>query len=199
MTRLPHPRTAADEPVPATAGHPAHEVAFALSNIERLRSIGAYDLSNPELRARLDELTAITRERSGLDVALVTVVLDSVQLVLGSSGLTGWIKDAGGTPVEWAFCSHVVAAGRPYIVPDAASDATQRDNPLVSLDSVASYAGVPLVSPSGQVLGAHCVIGTEPHEFTVGELEELERGAGAVLALLEEYRIVTADEALAEG
>ena len=173
--------------VPASPAATPAELIAALTNTDRLQEIGRVDFAHPALKAQLDAITARTAAELGLLISLVTLVLDSAQLVVGSSGLEGWISAAGGTPAEWSFCAHAVASGEAYVVPDSAQDPVQRDNPLVTVDGIASYAGVPLVSTSGQVLGAHCVIGATPHDFTVADLDALARAGDEVMALLAEY------------
>ncbi len=161
----------------------------AVSDLDRLTELAGYDLGNPELRAQLDEITARTCRRLDLPIALTTMVLDTAQLLLGSHGLAGWIAAADGTPVEWSFCARAVAAGRPYVVADAANDPVQRANPLVLHDGVAAYAGYPLTTPAGHSLGAHCVISDRPHAFSAEELAIIEQGAQQVLEVLSRFRI----------
>jgi GAF domain-containing protein len=159
----------------------------ALADARRLRVLAGIDLQNPRLRARLDEVATRTAQRLGMPISLASIVLDTAQYVAGSHGLTGWIAEVGGTPVEWSFCAHAVASGRPYVVPDAAADPDQAGNPLVTVDGLRSYAGVPIVV-DGAVLGAHCAVGAEPHAFTEADLEILRRAADEIADLLQEYR-----------
>lgn len=160
-----------------------------LSDLGRMRAITSYDLLEPTLRDRLDAITARTAERLGQPVSLVTVVLDTAQLVIGNSGLEGWIVATGGTPVEWAFCARAVMANAPYVVPDAQVDPVQRHNPLVAFDNVRAYAGVPLRGEDGHVLGAHCVINSEPQQFAPEQVAELEQAAAEITTILREYRL----------
>jgi GAF domain-containing protein len=179
----PQPPTAPESTPAATA----RQLLEALADTDRLTAVGALDLEHPALRGRLGEISARTSAVLGMPIALVTVVLESAQVVIGCSGLDGWIAAAGGTPVEWSFCAHAVATGGPYVVPDAGADPVQSHNPLVTVDGIASYAGVPLVSPSGHLLGTHCVIGSRPHAFTAAELELLAEAAAEVTSVLAEF------------
>ncbi|MET0418199.1 MAG: GAF domain-containing protein [Actinoplanes sp.] len=162
----------------------------AIADIDRIRVIAGLDLQNPRLRADLDEITSRTAARLGLPISLASIVLDTAQFLAGSHGVTGWIAEAGGTPVEWSFCAQTVLSGEPYVVPDA-TRSEQAGNPLVTEDGFRSYAGMPVIV-DGAVLGAHCVIGTEPHNFTAGELAQLEQSAREISELLQRYRVSSA-------
>ena len=161
---------------------------LALVEPERLAALAAYDLSSPRLRQRLNELAARTAAALGQPVGLTSLVLDSAQVIAGMSGVNGWIADVGGTPVEWSFCANAVVSGQPYVVDDAAHDVVQHDNPLVTIDGFASYAGVPLRTSQGHIVGAQCVLGTAPHRFTPQEIAVLETAAAEAVAILEDYR-----------
>jgi GAF domain-containing protein len=160
----------------------------ALASLERLREVAAYNLFDAQMRDELNTICQRTAQRLGQPIGLVTIVLDSAQLVIGKSGLAGWIAASEGTPAEWAFCARAVLAGKPYVVPDATTDEQQRHNPLVVHDHVAAYAGVPLRSPSGQMLGAHCVLNDHPQEFTPEQVAELEQAGAEIVAVLDRYK-----------
>jgi GAF domain-containing protein len=74
-----------------------------------------------------------------------------------------------------------------YVVTDAANDELQRDNPVVTRDGIAGYAGAPLITSNGHVLGTCCVAGVEPREFTGAELDELRALADELVRTLEEH------------
>ncbi|WP_229068256.1 GAF domain-containing protein [Actinoplanes sp. DH11] len=155
---------------------------------DRYEILAAIDLDDPELRRHLDRVAARTAERLGQPIALVSMVLDTAQVFPGSYGLTGWLAEMAGTPIEWSFCVNAVRTGAAYVVPDATADAEQADNPLVTVDGVRSYAGVPIVI-DGAVLGAHCVLGRDSHDFTDADLAELRRSAEEISELLQSYRL----------
>ncbi|MEU4621997.1 GAF domain-containing protein [Actinoplanes sp. NPDC023801] len=153
----------------------------------RFAVLAGIDLDDPELRRRLDAIAERTAHRLGQPIGLVSMVLNTAQVFPGSYGLQGWLAEMAGTPIEWSFCVNAVTSGAPYVVPDATEDVKQAGNPLVTVDGVRSYAGVPIVV-DGAILGAHCVLGPDPRAFTEADLAELRRGADEISALLEEYR-----------
>ena len=160
-----------------------------LADFDRLAAVAGYDLDDPDLRRRLDELSMRTAAALGQPISMVSLILDTAHLVAGSTPLPGWGADVEGVPVEWSFCANAVVTSAPYVVGDAARDRLQYDNPLVTLDGVACYAGVPLITPEGHAIGAHCVLGPVPHEFTATEIAHLRAAAAEAVVVLEEHRL----------
>lgn len=149
----------------------------------RYQVLAGIDLDDPRLRQHLDDISRRTAERLGQPMALVSMVLDTSQIFAGSYGLRGWLDELAGTPIEWSFCVNAVNSGTAYVVPDATVDARQSTNPLVTVDGVRSYAGVPIVV-DGAILGTHCVLGTDPRLFSDADLAELRRSAEEISELL---------------
>jgi GAF domain-containing protein len=160
-----------------------------VTDLDRLTEIADLDVFSQQARSRLDDFARRAAERFDLPIGLVTVVLDGAQCFAGEYGLTGWMRETRGTPVEWSFCATSVRTGREYVVTDARTDAQQKDNPLVTSDGIGCYAGVPLITSRGHVIGNYCVIGTEPRQFTAGELAELQRMARDVAVEIEASRL----------
>jgi PAS domain S-box-containing protein len=161
-----------------------------LTDINRLIEISNYDLFSPQVRAELDQWAQRAATRFDLPAGMVSIVLEGAQYWAGMYGVDGWKADANGTPVEWAFCATVVRTGEIYVVEDATTDDRQKDNPLVKDFGQRCYAGAPLTTSSGYVLGAYCVAGDEARKFTEGELAELSSMADEVLQVIERHRVV---------
>jgi hypothetical protein len=138
-----------------------------------LRKAGLLD-SVPE--PGFDRLARIAAQVLNAPVALVSLVSADEHTFKSCVGLPQDWADRGGLPITHSFCSHTVAAERPLIVGDA------REHPLLSaspaiadLDAIA-YAGVPLITDEGLVIGTLCVIDKQPRVWTrdqVGLLSDL--------------------------
>jgi GAF domain-containing protein len=160
-----------------------------VTDVRRLSAIADYDLESPQLRVRLDAIARRAAERLDAPIGLVTIVLDSAQLVAGRFGIDGtWLDAADGSPVEWSFCANVVRTGSPYLVQDAVTDELQHDNPMVTVDGLRSYAGAPIVDHDGNVLGSCCAIGVTAREFLPAEIEGLQSLAAEIVVELEQHR-----------
>ncbi|HET6762455.1 MAG TPA: GAF domain-containing protein, partial [Longimicrobiaceae bacterium] len=145
--------------------------AIEESSAERLREIVDLDVLSPDVDPILQAAVNEAAERLNLPISTVTVVLDEAQFFAAQHGVTGWMAEAGGTPVEWSFCANAVRSGEPFVVDDATTDPLVHDNPLVLLEGIRCYAGIPLVTSRGHALGTLCVIGKEPRAFDEADMD----------------------------
>ncbi|SHN44509.1 GAF domain-containing protein [Cryptosporangium aurantiacum] len=158
-----------------------------LADKERLAALACYDVDDAHLKQQLDAIAMRTAAHLHMPTAMTTLMLDNAMLIAGSHGVDGWLRGGPGGPAEWAFCAQTVLTREPYIVSDAITDPVQCTNPVVELDGIRAYAGAPLITPSGQVLGAHCVIDVEPHLFSDEEIAELRAAAEDVVTAFEQH------------
>ena len=155
---------------------------------ERLAEIAALGLTS----AQVDEVLQQTAEEAAkaldLPTALVTIVLDEAQFFAAHHGLDGWMAETRGTPVEWSFCAHAVQSGEPFVVENAETHPLVKDLPVVEIDNVRCYAGIPLITSTGHRLGTLCVIGHEPRTFSEQEMDVLRGLAEKAVARIEARR-----------
>lgn len=165
------------------------EMTATLQSQERLQEIAELGLLSGEVDAVLQEVCAEAAREFGLPIGLVSIVLDEAQHFAASHGLGGWLDAAKGTPIEWSFCRYAVASREAFVVEDAREHSLVQQNPLVRMDGVRCYAGIPLISSRGFALGSFCVIGTEERAFAEPELERLRAFATQVVAHIEARRV----------
>ncbi|WP_440901720.1 GAF domain-containing protein [Actinosynnema sp.] len=161
-----------------------------LVNLERLTEATRYDTTSPALRGKLDLLVKRSADRLGMKIGLANFVMGATTHAIASHGAdTGMIE--AGIPAEWSFCSRVVLTGCDYTVTDATADPSWQDTPAVTVIGARSYAGVPLVAPNGQVVGAHCVVDSKRREFDAAELAHLRESAKEIMRVMQDYRSTT--------
>jgi GAF domain-containing protein len=108
-----------------------------------------------------------------------------------------WIRASVGVPfgeIDRAstFCSWTVYNADVLWVNDARHDPRFFDHPLVEDDlCIRHYAGVPVTTPRGYVLGTLCVIDTEPRPFNAEVVPKLVALAAEVSKML--YEAVPAE------
>ena len=162
--------------------------AQTLDDTARLQEIAELRLNDAEVDDILSETAAEAAEHFGLPVALVSIVLDRAQYFRGAHGLDGWMATTRGTPAEWSFCQYVVRNREPFVVEDAQTHPLMQDSPLVRMEGVRCYAGVPLVTFRGHVIGSFCVQGPDARSFTEYDLAQLHRYAKRVITRIEQRR-----------
>lgn len=152
-----------------------------LDDLRRRRALARAGLLEPHDDEALDRLAEQVKEALGVPVATVTVVEPERQLFPGAAGLDEPWMSARETPIDYSFCRHCVLSARPFVVDDARRHPLVKDSPAIDELGVVAYAGVPLISPDGVVLGTICAIDHEPRAWTDEDLAELRRlGAEAL-------------------
>lgn len=154
----------------------------------RLREIAALRLTAHDASETLQSFAERAAQRLSIEVGLVTIVLDQAQYFAGAHGLTGWMAEARGMPVEWSFCVHAVRTRLPFVIEDTEQNALVRDYPVVVEDGMRSYAGVPLLTSRGHAIGTVCVCGGSPRDFSPADLAALESLAREAMELIERRR-----------
>ena len=135
----------------------------------------------------LQRLVADVAKAFDVPIALVCLILEDRQWFKAYYGLEGKALEARGTPRDMSFCRHVVESDgtRVLVVPDATIHPYFASNPLVQQGLVRSYAGAPLVTPEGHVLGTLCIIDSKPLNIGPDEVDALVSLARRVAGELE--------------
>ena len=136
----------------------------------RLSAVRATDLLDASAEASFDRLTALAQRLTGAPVALLTVVDDQRSYWLSRQGVP-----AGGpvqSTVDESFCQFVLD-GAPLVLADVAQDERTQDNAWIQSMGVRAWAGCPVRTPDGQVLGSLCVVDTAVHAWTAADVELL--------------------------
>ena len=144
-----------------------------LSNPHRLEALERGGLLGPAADAAFDRLARLASRILGVPVALVTMVHPDRQVFKGMVGLGEPWASRRETPLSHSFCQHVSTPDEPLIVEDARLDPRFRGNLAIRDLGVVAYAGVPLVTSEGHVIGSVCAIDREPRAWTGEDLATL--------------------------
>jgi GAF domain-containing protein len=156
----------------------------------RLREIIDLDLLSDDVEPLLADVATQAAERLGLPVSMISVVLDEALHVAGFHGPDGlWLDETRGHPVEWSFCATSVRTRDAFVVENAEVHPEHQTNPLVTQDGVRCYAGVPLISSRGYVLGNLCVVGLEKRPFSEDDVAILRDLAAEAVRRIEQRRV----------
>lgn len=170
------------------------EPDLVISSPQRLATVRSLLAgSRQPLQDALDRLTWLASEVLQAPVALVSLVGDERQVFASQVGLREPLATTRETPLTHSFCKHVVAAAAPLVIADVQEHPLVRDYPDVFEVGARAYAGVPLATGSGDLLGSFCVLDTAPRPWTEREVEILRRLAAS--AMTEVDLILAAAEA----
>jgi serine phosphatase RsbU (regulator of sigma subunit) len=153
-----------------------------LGDPDRLSALRRTGLLDSTEEPGFDRLTRLAARVLDAPISLVSLVDDRRQFFKSAIGLEDGLRE---TPLSHSFCQHVVTSGRPLIVNDSHADPVVAGNPAITDLGVRAYAGVPLVLPSGAVIGSFCVIDDKPREWRDDELAILHELAGSVMTEIE--------------
>jgi hypothetical protein len=133
---------------------PAAEPAEA-ARLEALEALSVMDTSPEE---RFDRIVHLAKRVLGMQFAALTLV----------DGTRQWMKSAAGmepdeVPRDQSYSQFTIRAVGTTLIPDTRLDPRTRDL-AATRNGVAFYAGHPLRSPSGHVVGALCVFDAAPRE-----------------------------------
>jgi two-component system, NtrC family, sensor kinase len=158
--------------------HPTNERERQLA----LESFSVLDTAN---EAAFDGVTRLAAHILDVPIALISLVDRDRQWFKSRVGL-----EATELSRDLSFCGHVVQNDVPMVVHDALRDLRFADNPLVTGDPVVRfYAGMPLRTEDGYVLGTLCAIDHQPRDVSPAQMEMLELLAKQVIHLMNKRKL----------
>ncbi|CAA9280928.1 MAG: Uncharacterized, RsbU-domain-containing protein [uncultured Blastococcus sp.] len=169
------------------ASHPGERAAAELDREPR-RLAEARRLLPDRAVNGLDRLAELAARLLGAEASQISLLTD-VQLVAAGNGLApGGVGSTG--PLSESLCTVTAAGTGTLVVVDARTDDRVRDLPPVTSGAVGSYLGTPLIETAGQVIGALCVFGSQPREWSGSDVATLRQLAASVVTELELVALV---------
>ena len=155
---------------------------------ERLSALASYGVLDTSQEQNFDDLTHLAAELCNCPTSLISFVGPDRQWFKARVGFP-----LCGTDLNSSVCRFVLTGPDVLVIPDLAADQRTATNPLVTGDPhIRFYAGAPLRTADGHVLGSLCVIDTEPRPAGLSERQagNLRRLARQVIELLELRRLL---------
>lgn len=155
-------RTTAAVALPALVD-PVRSLALARTGVSDGRADDVFD--------RFARLAAVLLSAP---VSYVSLVGQDTHVLPGAAWLDRSGEPERTLPLARSVCAFSVATGEETVVEDLATDPLFRDNAEMQQMDVSSYAGYPLTTADGHVLGTLCVMDRVPRRWTDEELAALE-------------------------
>jgi two-component sensor histidine kinase/PAS domain-containing protein len=155
---------------------------------KRLLALDGYDIVDTPDEAGFDDIVLLAAQICDVPVALVSFVGRDRQ----------WFKARVGfepceTNLESSVCAHALIEPDLLIIPDLTQDERTSANPLVTGEPyIRFYAGAPLRTAAGDVIGSLCVIDGKPRPdgLTQAQASALRSLSGQVMSQLELRRAI---------
>jgi PAS domain S-box-containing protein len=152
---------------------------------ERLAALERAAILDTASEQGFDELTRLACALCRAPVALVSLVDKDRQFFKSCIGLPEPYSSTRQTPLSHSFCKHAVMSGQALVIEDAREHPLVRDNPAIEHLGIIAYAGIPLRTREGHVLGTLCVIDRVPRKWNPEHIQLLEHLAGCVVSRIE--------------
>lgn len=161
---------------------------MAVQNLDheavRLEVLRQYEILDTSPEQAYDDFTCLAASICQTPIALISLIDTERQWFKSKVGLA-----VNQTARDIAFCDAILSR-ETLVVNDALQDARFVNNPLVTAEpNIRFYAGAPLVTPEGHILGSLCVIDQQPRSLSDAQKAALEALARQVVIQLELRRV----------
>jgi len=177
--------------------HDVVTVPEAVFHPDRLAAVRATGLLDTGAEDNFDRLASLAAMLLGAPMAFVTLVDERRSFWKSAIGtIPAQVASECEMPVEQSFCQYVIAADAAVFVDDAEHDPRTKGNPLVQTLGVKSWAGFPVRSPAGEVLGSFCVVDHRPRRWSARDIEvlrTLSHSASGEIALLNAIEVAQSE------
>ncbi len=150
----------------------------------RLAALRATELLDGSPGLAFERIARLARQFLGVPVALVSVLDDHRQVVLGHAGLDAPAGERVEVPLAESVCRQVIEAGGAVTFADLAALRGSAGSEA-SAYAGGAYAGVPIVTADGHIPGVLCVADSGPREWSDEQLATLRDLASSAAAEVE--------------
>lgn len=131
-------------------------------------------------------------------IALITVVDGQRRFWEAQCGLPDDAVTTKQSERDLSICSRITFNESTLVVPDTAEDERFANDPFLKEKGIRFYAGAPLKSQDGTVIGSLCVLDTRPRQVTEQQREVLTTVANSVMMAIELHGTVQPEEMVTE-
>jgi predicted PurR-regulated permease PerM/GAF domain-containing protein len=162
------------------------ETPPVLPGSEQAQLAALHDLGLASAKDRqFDEVAGRVAQTFDAPIALVSFVGEVHRPQPEAAGLTRETEVTQQAPHEETLNAHVIAANEVLVSEDVTEDPRFADDPLVLEKGIRFYAGAPLRTSAGLVIGVLSIIDTRPREFAESDCRRLQEMADELMNQIE--------------
>ncbi len=155
--------------------------ALPKNEAQKIETLSQYKILDTLPEQTFDDFTRLAAQICKTPIALVTLINHNQQWFQSNFGGAVTQSDR-----EIAFCTYTILQPEGLVVADALADERFATNPMViSEPHIRFYAGVPLITSQGYVLGTLCIMDYVPRELHYEQLEALRALSRQAIARVE--------------
>ncbi len=154
---------ATDQPLPLAS----------ITDAERLAVLERTGLLHGAGDPTLDRLARVASALVRAPRAYVSLVAADRQFLAGAAQPDEVSVAQRTAPLSASLCQFAVATGEPLVIDDIREDQLVRGTERARTGDLSAYAGIPLRTSTGHVLGTLCVANEHPRQWSDDELQVL--------------------------
>ncbi|WP_078543410.1 SpoIIE family protein phosphatase [Litchfieldia alkalitelluris] len=161
--------------------------------INRLTELYELNILDTKKEEQFDRITKLVSDVFSVPTVVISLIDEKRQWMKSVVGV-----DVNETPREQSICQHVLVNKNLMVIEDLQRDERFQNNPLVKEFNISFYAGAPLVTEKGNILGTLCLIDVNKRIFSKVEREQLQSFANLAVDAIESKKSVHINEELRE-
>ncbi len=146
-----------------------------LTSPARLAALHNSGLLETGAEDRLDTFTRLAAQLLNVPTVLISLI-DAERMFVKSVACANDSLVAGWHPLDATYCHDVVGTGGPLVMADAWNEAGFAERGT----KIRAYAGAPLTTADGHILGALCALGERPRDWARRDIDVITAMADAV-------------------
>ena len=151
------------------------------NEVQRLAALRDFQVLDTPPQKLYDDITELAANICDTPMGLISLIDADRQWFKSRHGVT-----LTETPRSEAICAHTIMdSKRVFVVSNAPQDPRFSDFPLVSSGVIRFYAGAPITTSDGHVLGAVCVLDGRQRELLPQQMRQLQNLADLAMNLIE--------------
>ena len=158
---------------------------------DRVSEVEALAVMGTDQKQSYYDYVSLAAELANCRLSVINIIDSSTQWSLCGFGLPEEVfQTIRSVPREMTICQYALLSHKPTIIEDLEKDALFNDHPMVTNEpNIRFYAGFPLISKRGNVMGTLCLIDYEPQHIEaefIGVFDKLARRIAHQLELSKE-------------